>query len=66
MNTTTRNMLAVPVINRSLGKDEGEVIAVRSGVERAVHFPAKFSGAHVYVYEERRVCCVNEVSTKMM
>lgn len=28
MNTTTSNMLAVPVINRSLGENEGKVIAV--------------------------------------
>lgn len=30
MKTTTRNMLAVPVISRSHGKDEGKVIAVSS------------------------------------
>lgn len=32
MNTTTRNMLAVPVLSRSHGKDEGKVIAVRLGL----------------------------------
>lgn len=29
MKTTTRNVLAVPVISRSRGSDEGKVIAVR-------------------------------------
>lgn len=36
MNTTTRNMLAVPVIDRSLGNNEGKVIAVRSSVDWAM------------------------------
>eukprot|EP00903_Cladosiphon_okamuranus_P010751 g10161.t1 len=38
MNTTTRNMLAVPVINRSLGKDEGKVIAVIEMMDKAGGF----------------------------
>lgn len=33
MNTTTRNILAVPVMSRSHGKDEeGKVVAVRQSV----------------------------------
>lgn len=47
MNTTTRNMLAVPVMNRSLGKDEGKVIAVRCGVELAMRFSAKCARCQV-------------------
>lgn len=63
MNTTTRNLLAVPVISRSHGKDEGKVIAVRRHSCNPHAVPAQISKLSKLSLLERCDCdvgdCVN-------